>query len=426
MKKNTLIKLLCLALVCVLVLPMVVACGGGSAPKQWTVTLDPNGGEITEEEYADYGYVDGEKEFADEERIGRLPTPKRLGYRFLGWYDVEDTAMRDEITRKFEVDDDYDLVAHWEPEGKVITVEFNPSSGTLDKTNLNGKTYVEMLAGMKLGDVIDDLPTATREGYEFLGWKVGGTTGEACGITSIFNSNVTVYASWYEIPVCTATGTTIHAWGVWKDGDPATCTRPGQRYQACDDCGITKYMDNEGQPALGHKYPNGGAYEITVVNKDIVGIRTCTVCSEQEMHNYKQITYQSCDMPVVEGNWWAGGFTDANFIDGDLRPSKSTKGDGGVKVTLNVKNDATLGGKVYVDAVFVAGRGAANYELTITYADGTSEFLGNGTFGSSNESYGNLEIFEVGKEIRKLEFSILYPAQGTDFLGEIGFLVDQK
>lgn len=414
MKKNTLVKLLCLALVCVLVLPMVVACGGGAPAKMWTITLDPNGGELPEG-------TEDEFEVADEEKIGRLPTPTRLGYKFIGWYDIEDTSMREEITRKFEVDDDYDLIAQWEPEGTIINIEFNATSGELDKTVLNGKTYLQMLAGTMIGDVINELPEVTREGYEFRGWKIGSTTGEDVGMTTKFTTDVTLYVNWYAIPTC-LDGSFIHDWGVWKDATDATCTAPGQRVQACSVCGQNKYMDDEGKPALGHKYPNGGAYSITVINKDIKGLRTCSVCGDDDLHNYKQITYQSCDMPVVEGNWWAGGFTDAAFFDGDLAPSKSTKGDGAVKVTLNVKS----GGSVYVDAVFVAGKGAANFELTITYADGTSEFLGNGTFGSDHEQYGNINLYTVGKEIRKLEFSILYPAQGTDFLGEIGFLVEQE
>ncbi len=46
---------------------------------------------------------------------------------------------------------------------------------------------------------IGDLPTATRSGYEFLGWYTEKTGGTKVDSTSIFSSNKTLYAQWKKI-----------------------------------------------------------------------------------------------------------------------------------------------------------------------------------------------------------------------------------
>ena len=418
MKKNTLIKILCLALVCVLVLPMVVACSGGAPAQMWTVTLDPNGGVLPEDAVDEF-------EVADEEKIGRLPTPTRLGYKFLGWYDIEDKSMSEEITRKFEVDDDYDLIAHWEAEGKVITVEFNPASGTLDREMLNGKTYIDMIAGNKLADFIEDFPAVTREGYEFVNWKIGSLTGKTCALTEIFDDSVVLYATWQAIPTC-SDGSYIHDWGVWKDATDATCTTAGQRVQACSICGQNKSMDDPLKPALGHKYPNGGAYETVVYNNVINGSRTCSVCGDEELHAYEQITYKACDAQL-SGQWYTGGIYSASSnIDGAIVPNVATKNLGQCSITVSVKNDATYNGKVYIDALLISGQGSAVYEVHVTYADGTRELLTNGTFSRANEVYGGLDIYTIGTEVRSVELVIPNPSDGQDKPCEIGFLLESK
>lgn len=421
MKKNTLIKILCLALVCVIVLPMVVACGGGAPAKMWTVSLDPNGGTLPEG-------VEDEFEVADEEKIGnRLPTPTRLGFKFLGWYFDDDYNMRDPVDRRTEVDDDFFLVAQWEADGEVISIEFDvgATDAALDKTLLNGKTYIDMLANMKIGDFIAELPSATREGYEFMGWRIGSLTGEKAGATTVFKANARLYAEWYEIPICTGSGTTIHDWSAWRDGDPATCTKPAQRYQTCNDCGMNKYMDDAGRPALGHKYPNGGAYETVIINNKVNGSRKCTVCEVEELHEYEQITYRACTAEI-SGQWYYGTFSAGNTIDGVIVPCIATKNLGQCTVTVSVKNDATYNGKVYIDALMVSGQGTAAYEVYVTYADGTRDLLGNSAFSRANDTYGSLDIFDVGAEVRSVELVIPFPSDGSDKPCEIGFLLESK
>ena len=71
-----------------------------SCSESYIVTFDPNGTEMVTEkikvEYGEY-YI--------------LPTPHRLGYGFLGWYNGEE---RVEDSGIWEIEGDVDLVAKWE------------------------------------------------------------------------------------------------------------------------------------------------------------------------------------------------------------------------------------------------------------------------------------------------------------------------
>lgn len=79
----------------------------------FTITFNANGGSI------DTGY----KIVQAGETYGELPSPKRSGYTFAGWYTAKEGGKKVAATTKVELTDDQILYAHWE-QSKIDL--FNP------------------------------------------------------------------------------------------------------------------------------------------------------------------------------------------------------------------------------------------------------------------------------------------------------------
>ena len=97
------------------------------------------------------------------EQAVTLPTPTREGYAFLGWTVNSDMAPQLTVVLPQGSIGNRTYTANWELTGYTITMDLNGGSG---ETAL-------------LYTVIDDdfaLPTPTRNGYEFAGWRGEGIT----------------------------------------------------------------------------------------------------------------------------------------------------------------------------------------------------------------------------------------------------------
>lgn len=145
----------------------------------YTLSFDANGGECSIQS----------RTVNNSEAIGELPVPTRYGYNFTGWY-LSDNTLVDKDT-VFSSGDDVVLYAHWSP--IEFTVTFDANDGIVDETSRI----------LKYEESIGNLPTATRDYYDFVGWftdKEGGTQ-----ITSDYKflqpQDVTLYAHWNQHPV---------------------------------------------------------------------------------------------------------------------------------------------------------------------------------------------------------------------------------
>ena len=107
-----------------------------------------------------------------------LPTPKKTGYSFLGWYKGEEKIENG----KYNYSENISLIAKWQVNNYEITLDVN--GGTLLGQNKINVTY----------EATFTLPSTTRQGYTFSGWYNGNTKVEA-GIWQI-GSNVTLVAKW--------------------------------------------------------------------------------------------------------------------------------------------------------------------------------------------------------------------------------------
>ena len=399
MKKNTLIKLLSVVLVCVLLLPMVVACNKGP---QYLVTLDPNGGTLND---------DVETEFyrGEEEKIGKLPTPIRKGYTFLGWYDVDDTTLEEKITRSFEVEYDMDLIAQWqrnEGEGALVTVELilNPGESLkLDEDGNEPATVIELEAGDRLGKT----PEAELEGFRFKGWY--NDKGVQYTQTSIINADIKLTAKWDKINYC-IDGTENHDWastGGYKIKTEASCTTPEVRERTCGvpGCGITE--TTETSPALGHSF---------TWNTDTPMERTgvCKVCSEKVSEKFTDVTLKALGKNNPQMDSAAGWGMDqgATLIDNNWTSVAIAGNQKPVTCTL-VFEEAT-----YVDLIYIAGIGASSYVVTWYDYDGEEVGFGRGGFGKV-EAGTNVNQFEVGAEIAKVVIYMETTSYGTCYWSEV-------
>ena len=78
----------------------------------------------------------------------------------------------------------------------LTTVSFNANGGKCDV----GSVYVSA------SGTLDSLPTATREGYKFLGWFTAPSGGRKVDTTIKFSGDTTVYAQWKDVIVRGACG----------------------------------------------------------------------------------------------------------------------------------------------------------------------------------------------------------------------------
>ena len=145
-------------------------------PVSGTVTLDPNGGTVSE---TSLSYIDGTA-------YGTLPRATRSGYDFVGWFTAKDGGT--EVTADTIATDSIPtLYAHWTPCEYFVHFDPNGGMGTMDDLVM---TY----------DVAKNLTSNmfTKTGYVFAGWATN-TTGAviyADGASITTTADMALYAKW--------------------------------------------------------------------------------------------------------------------------------------------------------------------------------------------------------------------------------------
>ena len=154
----------------------LVQCTATFAAKEIKVNFDAKGGTTTTIS----------KTVTYDSTYGELPTPKRSGYAFIGWYTAESGGTKIEASTTVSITSAQTLYAQWI--AKTYTVTFNANGGATS-TSSKEVTYASTYG---------DLPTPTRTGYTFAGWyteESGGTKIDAS--TQVSNaSDHTLYARW--------------------------------------------------------------------------------------------------------------------------------------------------------------------------------------------------------------------------------------
>lgn len=402
MKKSTIIRLIALALTALFALSLV-ACGGGggtSNVEKVTIYLDPNGGELDED-------TPDEFQVELDTNIGSLPTPKRGGYKFLGWY--EDGNEKWEVDRRTKAEYDMELVALWEPLGELVTVEFSLETDAVLSTDI---TYIEVVKDQRISTALKTLPTATREGYYFKGWK--DANNNTVSLTTKVSGDLVLSAVWEKIVYC-FDGTENHQWNAFQDKSEATCTQDATRARSCNLCGHEEVIVTT--PATGHRFDD---YVLgTNANGALVRSHTCVECEEVETDPLKNISFTDFQTPVLDGDCYMGTFSVANIVDGDFKAGTFCgKGTGAVTVTLTAKDSEG----VHVDVFCVSGSGGATYTVSAIYADGTRADIGPGAFGGSRDDSAT-KSFEINAVVVSLIVTMPSPSNGSDYWAEIAACV---
>jgi uncharacterized repeat protein (TIGR02543 family) len=134
--------------------------------------------------------------------IGELPTPVRFGFDFMRWNTrANGTGQTFTATTVYKFNSDTTIYAVWE-ELTVFTITFNPNGGVLSLDSTTKQVIHDRAVGV--------LPTPTREGCTFLGWRrnINGT-GALYTENTVHTTygDITLYAQWDG-----ATGVENNAW----------------------------------------------------------------------------------------------------------------------------------------------------------------------------------------------------------------------
>jgi len=146
----------------------------------YTVTFDPNGGEVTPA--SGIAGADG--------KLTSLPTPTRPNHKFDGWFTSASGGT--EVTASKVYEANTTIHAHWTL--TTYTITFNPNGGTVTPTT----------ALIGTDGKVSLLPTPTLNGnYHFDGWYTLPTGGEKVTAATTFGANATVYARWIQLYLVT-------------------------------------------------------------------------------------------------------------------------------------------------------------------------------------------------------------------------------
>ncbi|MBR2554051.1 MAG: InlB B-repeat-containing protein [Aeriscardovia sp.] len=155
--------------------------------KIYTITYDANGGQFDgwnddETQYIHYRTaLEGEDYYIDGWN------PYREGYEFLGW-SLNGNILE---TNPIILTDDITLTAEW---AKIITITYDANGGEFDGWNSNETAYIHYRTCLDGEEYQLDGWRPFLEGYEFIGWSLGGVILENDSI--VLHDDITLKAEW--------------------------------------------------------------------------------------------------------------------------------------------------------------------------------------------------------------------------------------
>lgn len=212
---------------------------------------------------------------------GTLPTPTRTGYTFQGWFTANSGGTQITENTSVSTAQNHTLYAHWTANPYKVT--YHPNGGTTSASSIT----------CYYGDSVSLSPTASKDGYTFVGWAASPTA--SVPLTSFYmpdlatssnpdystNWELTLYAL-YSIDVSDVSNHTYPSYQktkdkevflmVWKKSAPAsyqtyklTYTKDAGIMHYEYQLGTTDFSAYVGNEAYGYKvlaYDNAGNYSI--------------------------------------------------------------------------------------------------------------------------------------------------------------------
>lgn len=446
MNKKLLFKLLCLALACVLLLPLVMACGednnGGETeePEEETVvvTFNPRGGDIIS------GKDEVEIVKGSKLRESKCPEVERNGYTFQYW--AYDSKGESEWYPDDKIKEDTDLYAIWKektaggneggneddngdeqtPGGDTtvekITIRFNTGVGYFED---NKYTYEVDKDGYFNGAL--PTPVCDNVAMKFEGWFWDETWTKQVSRSDVYSEDVVIFAYWTQMTPC-KDGSFDHIWTGWDDDKSPTCTTAGTKAQYCQECNAKNTMP--GEPATGHAWPD---WQEGFLQRE----RTCRTlgCGAFQSQKFENITLSTLgNNPAGQvklggtGSAWGGdrvGCVVDGVWDHSNEASFDPKGDGSCIVTITLLNPAAM------DRIYVKGYGADSAFKVMVQYEGESDYslAGMGSFltSAANADKENRVIPYVGvdntRKIVSVQVILETPSASAEFMEEVAFIV---
>lgn len=359
----------------------------------YTISFEPENGDSPET-----------LQTGEDGKLTSLPTePTKEGYTLEGWFLDQTGGEAVEIRKSTAYDNDTTYYAQWiaDPEG-VYTITFEPENGDSSqvfKTADSGK--------------LTSLPTEpTKEDYTFDGWFLDTTDGDAITITksTVYESNVTYYAQWTEIPPLIFTITLVS--GVYGSADTATLTTN-------DDGTITQAMLDAVKTTPVEGYQFKGWYTTTSgsssVNLETIYQKDTSIYAQWEVEpstttytvtfdSYggstiaKQVVnsgnYATTPGAPVRSNYIFGGwYTTSSFTTPWNFSSDAVTSDMTLYAKWTAHTSTTSSGTV-IDSEFnsVSGATVALMQNGVTYYTTLTDSSGTYYFGYVNTGTYNLRV----------------------------------
>lgn len=244
-------------------------------PNRYTVTFDPAGGMLAENEKTKTVAYNALYSFDPTKEVGEqytgLPMPIRTGYEFLGWYDANGNKVEDE-TRVTTIGD-HTLTAQWKGRTYTLTVHYNYADGR--------KAAEDHVSRVEYGASYN-VPSPYVEGYT--------PAPDVIGTMGAGNKVVFVV---YTIDVHSITLNCYYPTG-YTENDRYFTKTIEQDYG-------TDYDMSEYMPAVptGYKLPEG--YDASILS-GTVGIEDITIDIQYAYVDYTVKVVYACDDEAEEGD----------------------------------------------------------------------------------------------------------------------------
>ena len=248
--------------------------------------------------------------FYTVEQTVTLPTPTRTGYTFLGWTGEGITTPQPNVTIPKGSTGDKTYIENWELTEYNITMDLNGGSG-------QEKVVYTMT------DEDFELPTPTRNGYEFVGWTGEGITTPQTSVKIPKGStgNKAYTANWkvirYTITLVTNGGAVIASIRYTVEDSvtlPIPPDRPGYEFSGW-------VLDGSGQfPSTPMIIPKGSTGDRIYKAEWRVASYTITYVSHGKAYNWVQYTINNqvyFGTPEEDPSYYLPGYTFVGWkIDG--------------------------------------------------------------------------------------------------------------
>ena len=379
MNKSTIVRFLFLVVACLVIIPMVIACGDDTTDNSTPTT---------------------------ESTPSSVPSTEN---------SVPSTENSQPSTENSQPSTEDSTPAAGD---NKITIFYDPGQGGF--ADLNDYEHK-----IDKGSRYQGHPTPEWEGYVFEGWF----TDEACKTpvktATKYETDVTLYAKWRAMFKCTD-GTYDHNFGQYEPYTDPDCTKPGTKVRYCTYCQGTDIV--EGDPAQGHNFTPW-------TDGFLSRKRTCQRpgCGEVESIQFENITLDTLGSnPQAQFSISGGYYSYANPVqylynkvwDEEQSTTLASNGQGDLIVTIRLV-EATQ-----IDRIYMKGRGGGGVEIHVQY-EGDATFTNEGpvSFLSGAENSKPLEeknipYVEVDTTRNVVAVKIVQqaPPNGTSLWEEIAFV----